>query len=234
MDELQTVGILGGMSSESTIEYYRRIDAGINDVYGGHAAGDLLIRSVNFAEIEQCIRNEQWGTAAGVLTEAARDLERGGADFLIMATNTMHKVAPQLTDALSIPFLHIVDVTADAILAEDIQTVGVLGTKTTMEAPFYRDRFANHGIEVVTPDAEEREAVDSIIFDELTNGLVREDSKERYLSVIDTLTAKEADGLVLGCTEIEMLVKQSDRPDVPMFDTTALHTERAIERCLSE
>lgn len=234
MQDLQTVGILGGMSSESTIEYYRRIDAGINDVYGGHAAGDLLIRSVNFAEIERCIRENQWDTAAEILIAAGRDLERGGADFLIMATNTMHKIAPELTDALSIPFLHIVDVTSDAVLAEDIRTVGVLGTQTTMEAPFYRDRFASHGIDVVTPGAEDRKAVDTIIFDELTNGIVREESKELYLSVVDALITKGADGLVLGCTEIDMLVEQCDRPSIPMFDTTALHTERAIKRCLAD
>ncbi len=234
MDELQTVGILGGMSSESTIEYYRRIDQGINDVYGGHAAGDLLIRSVNFAEIERCIRTEQWDTAARILTEAARDLERGGAAFLVLATNTMHKLAPELTDAISIPFVHIVDVTAEAILSEGISRVGLLGTQTTMEAPFYRDRFASHGIEIVTPDPPDRTVVDRIIFEELTNGIVREASKERYLEVIETLIEDDAAGIVLGCTEIEMLVDQRDRPDVPLFDTTALHTERAVERCLPQ
>ena len=233
-DDLQTVGILGGMSSQSTIEYYRLIDEGINEVRGGHAAGELLIRSVNFAEIERCIRSGQWERAGEYLAAAAQDLEAGGADFVIMATNTMHRVAPQITAALSIPFFHIVDVTAEAVLAEDIQTVGVLGTKPTMEAPFYRERFAEHGIEVVVPDADAREAVDTIIFDELTKGIVRDESRETYLSVVDALAEQGAAGLVLGCTEIDLLIEQADRPAVPMFDTTALHAERAVERCLGE
>lgn len=230
--EPRTVGVLGGMSSQSTIEYYRLIDEGVNDALGGHNAGDVLIRSVNFADVEEFIRTERWDAAADYLAEAARDLEAGGAEFVIMATNTMHKVAPQIAEAISVPFFHIVDVTADAITAAGLDTVGVLGTDAVMSKSFYRDRFAEHGIDVVVPDSDDREVVDRIIFEELTRGEIRDESRQTYLRVIDDLTEAGAQGIVLGCTEIELLVDQSDRPDVPMFDTTALHVERAVEHSL--
>ncbi|QSG11311.1 Aspartate racemase [Halapricum desulfuricans] len=233
-DDLRTIGVLGGMSSESTITYYRQIDQGINDALGGHAAGEVLIRSVNFGEIERFIRTEQWDTAGDYLAQAARGLEAGGADFVVMATNTMHRVAPAIERAISIPFVHIVDVTADAIRAAGIETVGLLGTQPTMEASFYRDRLAEHGIDVVVPEPTDREAVDTIIFEELTDGIVRDESRERYLDVIDDMVAAGADGIVLGCTEIELLIEQADRPNVPLFDTTALHVERAIAHGLGE
>lgn len=229
-----TIGVLGGMSSQSTIEYYRLIDEGINDALGGHSAGDLLIRSVNFADVEQFIRSEQWEAAGRYLAEAARDLEAGGAEFVVLATNTMHRVAGQITDALSIPFVHIVDATADAVRTAGIDTVGVLGTRATMEGSFYRDRFAEHGIDVVAPEPSDRTAVDTIIFEELTRGVIREDSRSTYLDVIDGLTERGAEGVVLGCTEIDLLVDQNDRPNVPMFDTTTLHVERAVEYGLGE
>lgn len=233
-DDLRVVGVLGGMSSESTITYYRRIDRGINEALGGHAAGDLLIRSVNFGDIERFIRTGQWEEAGTYLAETARALEAGGAEFVVMATNTMHKVAPAVTDAISIPFIHIVDVTADAIRDAGIGTVGVLGTRATMEEAFYRDRLDDHGIDVVVPDPAAREAVDRIIFEELTEGVVRDASRERYLTVIDEMVAAGAEGVVLGCTEIELLVEQADCPDVPVFDTTALHVERAIRHSLGD
>ena len=224
-----TIGVLGGMSSESTREYYRNIDARINESRGGHHAGDLVIRSVNFATIERCIRDERWDEAASLLADAALDLENAGADFVVMATNTMHRVAPQIVDALSIPFVHIVDVTVEAIRAAGIETVGVLGTRPVMEGSFYHDRFDSHGIETIVPDPDDREAIDRIIFDELTSGDVRDTSRERYLAVIDDLVERGAGGIVLGCTEIELLIEQDDRPETPMFDTTALHVERAVE-----
>ncbi|SER41621.1 aspartate/glutamate racemase family protein [Natrinema salaciae] len=232
--EPQTIGVLGGMSSQSTIEYYRRIDEGINEAVGGHNDGDLLVRSVNFGDIERFIRTDAWESAGEYLVEAAQGLEAGGADFVVMATNTMHKVAPEITQSLSIPFVHIVDVTADAILESGVETVGVLGTRATMEQSFYRERFAEHGIDVVVPGPAAREAVDTIIFEELTKGVVRADARERYLAEIDTMVSEGAAGIVLGCTEIDLLVEQADRPEIPMFDTTALHVERAIELSLGE
>jgi aspartate racemase len=232
--DTRTVGVLGGMSSQSTIEYYRLIDEGVNDVRGGHAAGDLLIRSVDFADVEGFIGDGRWEAAGEYLADAARDLEAGGAEFVVMATNTMHKVAPRITEALSVPFVHIVDVTADAVLAAGLDTVGVLGTRTTMEDPFYRDRFAEHGVDVVVPDPSDREAVDRIVFEELTKGVIREESRATYLEVVDDLTDAGAEGLVLGCTEIELLVDEDDLPGLPAFDTTALHAERAVELSLGE
>ncbi|AFK20848.1 aspartate/glutamate racemase family protein (plasmid) [Haloferax mediterranei ATCC 33500] len=232
-DEPRTIGILGGMSSQSTVEYYRLIDDTINDIHGGHYTGDIVIRSVNFADIEGFIQAERWDEAGAYLAEAAHDLEAGGADFVLLATNTMHKVAPSIVDALSVPLVHIVDVAADAIRAAGIDTVGVLGTQATMQGDFYRDRFADHGIDIVVPDRQHRPEVDRIIFEELTKGEIRDESRDYYLEVIDNLVAQGAEGIVLGCTEIELLVDQSDRPETPLFDTTALHVERAVEYSLS-
>ena len=230
--DLQTVGILGGMSSESTVQYYRGIDAGINAERGGHAAGQVLIRSVNFADIEGFIADERWGDAGDYLADAAGDLDSGGADFVVMATNTMHRVAPAIEDALSVPFVHIVDPTAEAIAADGLDTVGVLGTRPVMEGEFYEGRFADHGIDVVVPDADRRQQVHDIIFDELTKGVVTEESREAYVAAIEELVDAGAEGVVLGCTEIEMLVSQADVPGTRLFDTTALHVGDAVDRCL--
>ncbi|MEY7850776.1 aspartate/glutamate racemase family protein [Natrarchaeobius sp. A-rgal3] len=230
--EPRTVGVLGGMSSQSTIEYYRLLDEGVNDALGGHNAANVLIRSVNFAEIVRCIRDERWDDAGERLAAAARELEAGGAAFVVLATNTMHRVAPHIVRELSIPFVHIVDVTADAIHDAGVGTVGVLGTQATMEGAFYRDRFADHGIDVVVPERRSREDVDEIIFEELTHGHIRAQSRQRYLEVIDDLVGAGAEGIVLGCTEITELLEQADRPGMPFFDTTRLHVERAVERSL--
>jgi aspartate racemase len=232
--DLRTVGVLGGMSSASTVEYYRGIDAGVNEVRGGHSAGDVVIRSVNFADVERFIQNDEWDRAEEYLADAAADLAAADVELVVMATNTMHRVAPGIEAALPVPFVHIVDVTADAITAAGLDTVGLLGTDAVMSGTFYRERLADHGIDVVVPEPPDREVVDEIIFDELTHGAVREESRETYLRVIDDLVAAGADGVVLGCTEIELLVEQADRPDVPMFDTTALHVERAVEHSLGE
>ncbi|MEF8852318.1 MAG: aspartate/glutamate racemase family protein [Haloarculaceae archaeon] len=231
---LRTVGVLGGMSSESTVEYYRGIDEGVNEARGGHSAGDVVIRSVNFADIERFIRTEQWERAGAYLADAASALEAAGAEFVVMATNTMHRVAPRVESALSVPFVHILDVTADAVTRAGLDTVGVLGTEAVMTGSFYRDRLAAHGIDVVVPGPADRETVDEVIFEELTHGTVREASRSTYLRVIDDLTDAGAQGVVLGCTEVELLVEQADRPDVPMFDTTALHVDRAVEYSLGE
>jgi aspartate racemase len=151
-----------------------------------------------------------------------------------MATNTMHRVAPRIEAALSIPFLHIVDAAADAILADGLETVGVLGTRATMDGAFYRERFEEHGIDVIVPEESRRDEIDRIVFEELTKGEIREASRDYYLKAVDQLVERGADGIVLGCTEIELLVEQADRPDVPLFDTTALHVERAVERSLAD
>jgi aspartate racemase len=203
-------------------------------VLEGNNAGDLLIRSVNFADIERFIRTEQWDEAGAYLADAARELEAGGAEFVVMATNTMHGVAPQISDAISVPFVHIADVTADAIRDAGLERVGVLGTRATMEEPFYRERFAEQGIDVVVPEPRQHEEIDRVIFEELTRGEVRDDSRQYYLDVMDGLVEAGAEGIVLGCTEIELLVDQSDCPEIELFDTTALHVERAVEESLKE
>lgn len=230
----RTIGILGGMSSESTREYYRLIDEEINVALGGHNAGDIVIRSVNFADIEQFISSDDWATAGEYLGRAASDLEAAGADVVVMATNTMHRVADAIEGSLSVPFIHIVDPTAQAIAAHDVEVVGVLGTEAVMSGDFYAERFADHEIDVLVPDAASQTVVDDIIFEELVHGDIEADSRERHLEIIDDLVDRGAEGIVLGCTEIELLVQQSDRPDVPMFDTTALHVERAVEYALAE
>lgn len=230
--DLGTIGVLGGMSSESTREYYRRIDRGINDALGGHNAGDVVIRSVNFADVERCIRNEEWERAGTFLADSALELEVAGADFVVMATNTLHRVAPRIVEELSIPFRHIVDAAADAIRADGLETVGVLGTSAVMDGPFYYDRFESHGIETVVPRRDDREAVDRIIFGELTKGEVRPESRDRYLEVIDDLVEAGAEGIVLGCTEIDLLIDQQDRPETPFYDTMTHHVQRAVDRSL--
>ncbi|WP_042662139.1 aspartate/glutamate racemase family protein [Haloferax sp. ATB1] len=232
--ERRTVGILGGMSSQSTVEYYRLIDEGINDARGGHHAAELLIRSVDFGTVERFIRTEQWDDAGEYLAGAATDLEAGGADFVVMATNTMHRVAPRIEAALSVPFVHIVDPAADAIHAKGLDAVGILGTRATMDGAFYRERFEARGIDVILPDRSRFDELDRIIFEELTKGEVRESSRAFYLEAIDSLVERGAESIVLGCTEIELLVEQTDRPGVPLFDTTALHAERAVERSLGQ
>jgi aspartate racemase len=229
-----TIGVLGGMSATSTIEYYRELNARVNDRLGGHHAADVLIYSVDFGEIEPLIRADRWDDAGERLADAAGRLDAGGADVLLVATNTMHRVAPAVESAVSIPLVHIVDVTAEAANATGLGTLGVLGTRPVMEADFYRDRFAAHGIEVVVPDDAGRALVDSVIFDELTHGVFTDESRDAYRAVMDDLADAGAEGIVLGCTEIGELVSADDYDRVPLLDTTDLHVERAVELQLGE
>lgn len=230
--DLRTVGVLGGMSSQATAEYYRLLNGGINRELGGANAAEVLVRSVNFRNVERFMDRGAWDEAGAYLAEKAARLEAGGADFALMATNTMHKVADRVAGAISIPFVHIVDPTADAVLDAGLDAVGLLGTRATMEMPFYRDRFAARGIEVVVPEESARGRVDEIIFDELVAGTIREDSRAEYVSVMEELVDSGAQGIVLACTEIELLVSAEDFPDAPLFDTTTLHVERAVELSL--
>ncbi len=225
---MRTLGLLGGMSSVATGEYYRRLNQAVNTLRGGHAAAELLMYSVNFENIEAFVRGDSWPEAAAYLVDKARRLERGGAEVLMLGTNTMHRVAPQIEAAVSIPLLHIVDVTAEAARSVGVRTVGVLGTRPVMEAAFYQERFASFGIEVITPRADDRTLVDRVIFDELVRHVISPASRAEYVRIMTEFVARGAEAIVLGCTEIDLLVTASDFPEVPLLDTTALHVERAV------
>jgi aspartate racemase len=229
---MKTIGVLGGMSSQATAEYYRLINAGINQICGGWNAAELLICSVNFTNIEAFVRREQWDDAANYLVGKALKLERGGADFIVMATNTLHRVAPQIEVAINIPLIHIVDVTAAEIKKHQIARVGILGTKPVMQADFYRDRFKLHGIELIAPSDRQCQTIDTIIFNELVHRIIKDESRQIYIEIMQDLAAQGAQGMVLGCTEIELLVKPEDFPDLPLFDTTALHCQKAVNLAL--
>ena len=225
---MKTIGVLGGMSSVASAEYYRRINEGVNAHLGGHHGAELVLYSVDFGVVEGFIRGEQWEQAAEYLAERAGRLERAGAEFLILATNTMHRVAVELQDAIGIPLIHIVDVTADAANANGATILGLLGTAPVMEADFYRGRFADHGIEVLVPAERDRVLVDHVIFEELTRGIIDDHSRQEYLRIMGDLVARGAEGIVLGCTEIGLLVAAGDMPGTVLYDTTALHVDRAV------
>jgi len=232
---MKTIGILGGSSDQSTADYYRRINQAVNQRLGGWNTGEMLIFSMNFARAEHYVRNGLWDEAGAFLADHALRLERAGAGFLICVSNTLHRTADIFTARLSIPFLHIADPTGEAIRAAGLSRVALLGTKPVMSTDFlkkrYRDKF---GIEAVAPDPEEQDLVDRIIFDELCRGSFRPESKAAYLAVIDRMHASGAQGVILGCTEIPLLIAQQDRPALPMFNTTELHVEAAVRLALGD
>jgi aspartate racemase len=224
---VRLVGLLGGMSWESTAEYYRLANEVVRERVGGLASARVLLHSVDFAEVERMQATGEWDAAGTLLAEAASGLERGGAELLVLCTNTMHKVADAIEDAVSIPLLHIADVTADAVRAAGLSRVGLLATAYTMEQPFLRDRLAAHGLTVLVPGADDRAEVHRVIYEELCLGVVRDESRAAYREVIGRLAAAGAEGVVLGCTEVELLVGADDSP-VPVFPTTRLHIEAAL------
>ena len=229
---MKTVGLLGGMSWESTQTYYRLINQGVRDRLGGLHSAELVLYSVDFEPIEQLQAKGDWEAAGRVLADAACGVEAAGADFLVLCTNTMHKVAPAIEGAIGIPLLHIADATADAVKAADVRTVGLLGTRFTMSEDFYRGRLADrHGLTVVIPSEPERELVDRVIFHELCLGQILDNSRARYVDVIRHLVDQGAEAVILGCTEISLLVGPSDT-SVPLFDTTEIHAVKAVERAL--
>jgi aspartate racemase len=229
---MKRIGMLGGMSWESTIEYYRLANEMVRDRLGGLHSADLIMRSVDFAEIERMQVAGDWAAAGEVLATEARVLEAAGAELLVLCTNTMHKVADAIEGAISIPFINLADTTAAAILAQGMTTVGLLGTGFTMEQAFYRDRLASHGITVITPNEADRAIVHRVIYDELVVGIVRDESRAEYVRIMADLVSQGAEGNVLGCTEIELLVGQ-EHSSVPVFPTTRLHVEAAIDAALA-
>ena len=229
---MRLIGLLGGMSWESSAEYYRLANELVRERVGGLASARLLLHSVDFAEVERLQAEDRWDEAGVLLAAAAAGLEAGGAELIVLCTNTMHKVAPAIEEAVSIPLLHIGDVTARAVRAAGLRQVGLLATAYTMEQGFLRERLAGHGLTVLVPDADDRALVHRVIYDELCLGVVTEESRQAYREVIARLVAAGAEGVVLGCTEIELLVDQSDS-DVPVFPTTRLHVEAAVTAALA-
>ena len=231
---MKTIGLIGGMSWESSIEYYRIINEEVHAKLGGlHSAKSVMV-SVDFAEIETLQHAGAWDELTVRMIDAARQVQAGGGDFVVLCTNTMHKVADDMAAAIDIPLLHIADATAARIKARGIHTIGLLGTRFTMEEDFYKGRLVRkHGLNVLVPDETERAEVHRIIYDELVVGDIRSESKARYIEIMQHLVQGGAQGIILGCTEIGLLVGQDDI-DVPVFDTTLIHAQVAVEYALSE
>ena len=225
---MKTIGLLGGMSWESTELYYRLINEGVKAQLGGLHSARIAMVSVDFQEIEEMQHNGDWNGAGQTLAQAARQIEAAGADFLLICTNTMHKVAPQIQAAIDIPILHLADATAKQIKAAGMKTVGLLGTAFTMEQDFYKGRLVEkHGLNVVVPSKADREIVHRIIYHELCLGQVKDASRNEYLRIMEDLRSRGAEGIIEGCTEIVLLVQQQ-HTNIPLFDTTSIHAEEAV------
>lgn len=230
---MKTIGLLGGMSFESTMTYYQIINRTINQQLGGLHSAKIVLYSVDFQEIEACQATGNWQKSADILIDAALRLKKAGADYLVICTNTMHKVAPQIEQAVGLPLLHIAQVTAEALKKSKIERVALLGTRYTMEQDFYKDIIIEAGIEVLIPDQEDRQQVNQIIYDELCHGVIKPQSKEIYLAIIDKLVSQGAQAVILGCTEIGLLINQQDVP-VEVFDTTLLHAYGAALKSIQK
>ena len=231
---MKTIGLIGGMSWESTVPYYQDINRAIGARLGGLHSAKIVLYSVEFQEIERLQHAGRWEEAGVILAEAARAVRRAGADVIVLCTNTMHKVAPQIEAAVDVPFLHIADATAVRVKAAGVARIGLLGTRFTMEESFYRGRLeSQHGLEVLVPPEDERTLVHRVIYEELCLGQVREDSRRAYQHIVAGLVARGAEGVILGCTEIGLLLRPEDAP-VPLFDTERIHAEAAVEFALME
>ncbi|MCK1786044.1 aspartate/glutamate racemase family protein [Pseudomonas sp. TNT11] len=230
---MRTIGLIGGMSWESSAEYYRIINQRVRDQLGPLRSAQLLMYSVDFGPVEQAQHAGRWDDAALILEDAARRLQAGGAECVVLCTNTMHLVAPRIEAAVSIPFLHIADAAGSAAVAAGTLTVGLLGTAFTMEQDFLTSRLAAHGLNVLVPNADERQAVHRIIYEELCVGVISEASRQVYQRVIASLAARGAQAVILGCTEIGLLIKP-EHSDLPLLDTTALHAQAAVAFALQD
>jgi len=229
---LKTVGLLGGMSWKSTVEYYRIINEGVNRRLGGLHSARIVIFSLDFEEIERLQHEGRWDEATEVMIDAAQRVEKAGADLCLICTNTMHEMARQVESHISIPFLHIVDATAEAIKSQGLEKIGLLGTRFTMEQDFYKGKLAkDHGIEVIVPAQLDQEFIDNVIYGELCLGEINASSRQQLKTFIGKLVREGAEGVVLGCTELPLLIRDEDST-VPLFDTCRLHAERAVEIAL--
>jgi aspartate racemase len=225
---VKRIGLLGGMSWESTAEYYRLVNELVAELLGGLHSADCIVRSVDFAEIELLQREGRWADAGTRLAQEAQALEAAGAELLVLCTNTMHKLAAEVELAITIPFVHIADTTAAAVVGDGLDRVGLLATAYTMEQDFYVGRLNDHGLEVLVPSAHDRQIVHDVIYRELCVGVVRDESRDEYRRIMESLVERGAQGILLGCTEIDLLVGPQDSP-VPVYDTTRLHAARAVE-----
>ena len=232
MGELRRIGLLGGMSWESTALYYRLVNEDVRRRLGGFHSARLVLASVDFAEVEAMQSAGDWAAAGALLADEARAVQAAGAECLVLCTNTMHKVADVIEAAIDIPLLHLADVTADAVRGAGLERVALLGTRFTMEQPFYADRLRSHGIDVLVPEGDDLALVHDVIYDELVLGVVRDESRAAYADVVGRLVDRGARGVVLGCTEIELLIGPDD-VEVPVFATTALHARAAVDFALS-
>jgi aspartate racemase len=230
---MKTIGLLGGMSWESTVTYYQELNRGVRERLGGLHSAPCLISSVDFAVVEKMQEGGDWAKAGLYLADCARGLERGGAECVVLCTNTMHRVYADLCDAVSIPVIHIADGTARKLAAAQVKTVGLLGTRYTMEQDFYSSRLEEQGFEVLIPDAADRGIVHDVIYNELCLGKVLDHSREAYIEIVSSLAAKGAEGIILGCTEIGLLLDKTNCP-LPVFDTTLLHVEAALDWALGQ
>ncbi|EKO3902791.1 aspartate/glutamate racemase family protein [Vibrio fluvialis] len=230
---MKTIGMIGGMSWESTLSYYKAINEGIKAALGGLNSAQICLYSVNFEPIEKLQHEGKWDETAQLLVQAAKSVEAGGADFLLICTNTMHKVAPEIEAQISIPILHIADATAKQLQQDGIERVGLLGTRFTMEQEFYKGRLQQQfGIDVLIPDAEQRQQVHRVIYEELCLGTIRPESRAQYVEIVEDLHRRGAQAVILGCTEIALLIQQHDT-DVPLYDTTKIHAEQAVQLALT-
>lgn len=230
---MKTIGLIGGMSWESTVTYYQILNETVKQRLGGLHSAKILLYSVDFDEIEKYQSSGEWEKSAEVLSQAAMNLEKAGADFIVICTNTMHKVAPKIQSHISIPIIHIAEATADELIKRGISRVALLGTKYTMTQDFYKDKLLKAGIDVVIPDLAGIEIVNDIIYKELCLGIISKASKKKYLEIIDKLAEQGAQGVILGCTEIGLLIQQTDT-SLPVFDTTRIHAVKAAELSIED
>jgi aspartate racemase len=230
---MKTIGLLGGMSWTSTVEYYRIINEKVAESLGGLNSGKILLQSLNFAEVEKLQKQGDWETAGQLLAEGAQSLERAGADMILICTNTMHKVADRVARDLNSPLIHIADVTAEAIKSQGLTKIGLLGTRYTMEQDFLKERLAGHGLDIIVPEAEDRNSVNSIIFEELCRDVIKEDSHAAMMDIVNALAARGAEGVIFGCTEIALLIDPATC-SLPVFDTARIHAESAVKLALAE
>lgn len=230
---MKTIGIIGGMSYESSIHYYERINDQVNALEGGLTSAKMLIYNVNFEEIRKHMLADQWDEIGDILAGIAQTLQKAGADYIVVATNTMHKLADFIQSKIDIPLIHIADCVASQCLKKEVRNVGLLGTKYTMVEDFLKDRLKTNGVLAVTPDSEEEiDEIDRIIFDELCKGVIKPESKKYYIDIINRMIEQNhIEGIILGCTEIEMLIKPEDL-DIPVFDTTQAHIDVTVDYCL--